>query len=149
MDGKRVANFLLLRPAFSSRNLTSLALVALFFGVYVAAGGKVSSIPKLQTGNSFGGISIPDGAPTSDSGRAIDARTTETSAPAGQSKKPVKSLTADLFEDSTVTNTAKNSAKAKSTPEIAPAVEDLEPAADDDLAAIEKRVKRLKPKEEE
>ncbi len=59
MDLKNVGNFLLLKPAFSGRNLTSLALVAVFFGVYVAAGGKVSSIPQVEATGGFGGIELP------------------------------------------------------------------------------------------
>ena len=54
---KRILGFLMLRPAISSRNLTSLVLVGLFFGVYVAAGGKVEGIPAVQTdGGGFGTV---------------------------------------------------------------------------------------------
>lgn len=66
MSAKRVFGFLLMRPAWSSRNLTSLALVALFFGVYVAAGGKVSSVPKVKQGSSFGTMSTDEDKITGD-----------------------------------------------------------------------------------
>ena len=47
----------MLKPAVSSRNMVSLALVAMFFGVYVASGGTVTSVPNLQgSSDNFGGI---------------------------------------------------------------------------------------------
>lgn len=52
----------MLRPAISSRNLTSLMLVGLFFGVYVAAGGKVEGIPAVQS-NSGGFGTVEKDAP--------------------------------------------------------------------------------------
>jgi len=55
MRGKRVLEFVLLKPAFSSRNLTSLLLVAIFFGVYVLAGGKVE-VPDVKQGANFGTV---------------------------------------------------------------------------------------------
>jgi hypothetical protein len=56
MKGKKILEFVLLKPAFSSRNLTSLLLVAIFFAVYVLAGGKVE-IPDVRQGSNFGGVS--------------------------------------------------------------------------------------------
>ena len=56
MAAKRLLNFLLLKPAFSARNLTSLALVGVFFGVYYLAGGNVRAVPKLDSGATFGSI---------------------------------------------------------------------------------------------
>lgn len=53
---KRILGFLLLKPAISSRNLTSLGLVAIFFGVYVAAGGKIQGLPVIEDGSGFGAI---------------------------------------------------------------------------------------------
>ncbi len=59
---KRILGFLLLKPAISSRNLTSLGLVGIFFGVYVAAGGKLEGLPAVQTeGGGFG--AVHNGAP--------------------------------------------------------------------------------------
>ena len=56
-QGKRILSFLLLKPAISSRNLTSLGLVGIFFGVYVAAGGKIEGLPAVQEGASgFGAL---------------------------------------------------------------------------------------------
>lgn len=55
--GSKIKDFLLFKPAISTRNLTSLALVALFFGVYVASGGKIEVVPKVTSSRStFGGI---------------------------------------------------------------------------------------------
>jgi hypothetical protein len=56
-QSKRILSFLLLKPAISSRNLTSLGLVGIFFGVYVAAGGKIEGLPAVQEGASgFGAV---------------------------------------------------------------------------------------------
>ena len=62
---KRILGFLMLRPAISSRNLTSLVLVGLFFGVYVAAGGKVEGIPAVQS-NTGGFGTVDKTAPIAD-----------------------------------------------------------------------------------
>ncbi|MBL7663137.1 hypothetical protein JNK13_10345 [bacterium] len=56
MDKKKVVDIVLMKPAFSMRNLTSLLLVAFFFGVYAMAGGKVTSIPRVKTGGEFGTV---------------------------------------------------------------------------------------------
>lgn len=53
---KQVAGAVFMKGALSGRNLTSLALVAFFFGVYVASGGKISSIPRLDNNAQFGGV---------------------------------------------------------------------------------------------
>ncbi len=61
MNVKKVAGFLLLRPVFTSRNLTSIALVLFFMGIYVLCGGRISAIPKPDLEHSsFGGISNED-----------------------------------------------------------------------------------------
>lgn len=60
MRYSKIFNFLLFGSAMSSRNLTSLALVAIFFAVYVAAGGKISSIPKVKRGDGFGSVETAD-----------------------------------------------------------------------------------------
>lgn len=54
--GRRVLDFLLLRPAFTGRNLFSIFLVMLFVGVYIASGGRVHSIPKIKPGSQFGAV---------------------------------------------------------------------------------------------
>lgn len=60
MKGKarKVADFLLVRPAFSQRNMTTLLLVAMFVGVYTLAGGKVTlRVPDIDVSDSqFGGV---------------------------------------------------------------------------------------------
>ena len=56
MDKKKVISFLLLRPAFTMRNLTSIGLVAIFFAIYVLAGGKVSLMPAVPRGQGFGSL---------------------------------------------------------------------------------------------
>ena len=53
---KRVMEFATCRSAFSQRNITSILLVALFFGVYVMAGGKISTkVPSYEEMNRLGG----------------------------------------------------------------------------------------------
>ncbi len=58
MNGKKIADFVLLKPVFTGRNLTSLILVAIFFGVYIASGGRVRSIPKVSPGETFGAAEL-------------------------------------------------------------------------------------------
>jgi len=57
MPARKVLHFLTLRPAFSTRNLTSLLLVGVFFGVYYLAGGRVTSVPRVESGATFGSVS--------------------------------------------------------------------------------------------
>ncbi|MCB0344389.1 MAG: hypothetical protein KDD66_04705 [Bdellovibrionales bacterium] len=56
MKVNKVVSFLLLRPAFTGRNVTSLGLVAVFFMVYVLAGGKITTVPTMKPGGSFGSV---------------------------------------------------------------------------------------------
>ncbi len=57
MNAKKVIGFLLMRPALTQRNVTSILLVAVFFGVYVLMGGKVTTdLPKMQKNGGFGGL---------------------------------------------------------------------------------------------
>lgn len=61
MKGRKVVDFIVLRSAFSQRNVTSLLLVGVFFAVYVMSGGKVTtSLPQIKDTNSFGGASGAD-----------------------------------------------------------------------------------------
>ena len=49
MNAKKVVGFLLCQSAFTRRNISSMALVAIFFAVYLLAGGKVSTtLPQLK-----------------------------------------------------------------------------------------------------
>ena len=58
MGMKKVVDFLIFRPAFTQRNITSLGLVGIMFGVYAMCGGKVTWAPKLQRGSSFGSVQV-------------------------------------------------------------------------------------------
>ena len=60
MNAKKVINFLVLRSAFTQRNVTSLGLVGIFFVVYLLSGGKVSltSMPNIPRSDSFGGVAL-------------------------------------------------------------------------------------------
>lgn len=69
---KKVLGFLFLKGAMTSRNLTSLGLVALFFGVYVASGGKIAALPNLEASGNFGGIKNPVAVQDTDSPDVVD-----------------------------------------------------------------------------
>ncbi len=143
MNGKKVLGFLLLKPAFNSRNLTSLALVALFFGVYVASGGKVTSVPKLKAGaGGFGSVTATDSgetldevvAPGSEVVPADDSLSEEAALPAKRKRST-------LFDDSNVTE--------KSQPSREDVVIEHEAQPDrshsaDGLVDIEKRLKGVR-----
>ena len=61
MKGRKVVDFIVLRSAFSQRNVTSMLLVGVFFAVYVLSGGKVTtSLPQMKDANAFGGASTGD-----------------------------------------------------------------------------------------
>ncbi len=46
---KSVLGFLFMSSAFTQRNVTSVLLVMVFFGVYIAAGGKITTtLPRLE-----------------------------------------------------------------------------------------------------
>ena len=121
MNTKKVLSFLLLKPAFTSRNLTSIALVALFFGVYVAAGGKVSALPKVKQGVGFGAASVE---------RAQEPVAVQRRAPA-PTQDPT--LRGRLFDDS----------DGPESP-ILDDVIDSAPDEEDDLSSIEQRLRMKK-----
>ena len=53
---KKTIELITCRSAFSQRNVTSILLVALFFAVYVMAGGKISTkVPSFQDVSKIGG----------------------------------------------------------------------------------------------
>jgi len=53
---RHVKDVLLLKPAVTSRNLVTVLLVALMFGVYIASGGKVTTVPQVRPGSGFGTV---------------------------------------------------------------------------------------------
>lgn len=68
MEGKKFFEYLFLKPAFTSRNLSSLFLVGAFFGIYILAGGKIEAIPNVKAGAGFGTVessrnSVPNVSP--------------------------------------------------------------------------------------
>ena len=143
MNGKKVLGFLLLKPAFNSRNLTSLALVALFFGVYVASGGKVTSVPKLKAGaGGFGSVTATDSGETLDEAVAPSSEVV----PADdllseEAAMPVKRKRSTIFDDSNLTD------KAQPSREDAVIVHETLPdrtRSADGLVDIEKRLKGVR-----
>ncbi|HMO19058.1 MAG TPA: hypothetical protein PKA63_13205 [Oligoflexia bacterium] len=58
---KKVLGFLVCAPAFTKRNMTSMALVGVFFFVYILAGGKIDTqLPSNTRGGAFGGVDAGD-----------------------------------------------------------------------------------------
>ncbi len=53
---RNVKDVLLLKPAITSRNLVTVILVAMMFGVYVASGGAVTTVPHVKPGEGFGTV---------------------------------------------------------------------------------------------
>ena len=72
MKAKQVFKFLALAPAFSNRNLTSLGLVGVFMVVYVLAGGRISVMPNIRAGSSFGGLATEANSPAVSGDVVID-----------------------------------------------------------------------------
>lgn len=57
MRGKQALSFLLMRPAFTRSNISTVGIVALFVGVYSIFGGKVTSnLPTVKQGSTFGSV---------------------------------------------------------------------------------------------
>jgi hypothetical protein len=64
---KKVIGFLVFKSVMTGRNLSSLALVVFFFGVYWAAGGRISSLPVVEAdARRFGGAKSDAGDLTGD-----------------------------------------------------------------------------------
>lgn len=134
MDRRRLFEFLLLKPAFSSRNLSSIALVVLFFLIYVFSGGKVSWVPavkQVRTG-SFGAASVPSrSSPQSEfSGDIVDEE--------AEARAPLRGASGR--------NPAQSRQEPVDVPREEPRQAAQEPAAQDGdskLSAIRERLKNL------
>jgi hypothetical protein len=125
MRAKKIISFLLLAPAVNKRNLTSLALVAVFFGVYVASGGKVTSLPRVAPGQGFGGL-----------GQGQEVQVTgDVQSESGSST----SASVDRLPNAAGTN---NTAVGKQPSEIEPAPDDKRNK--DTLSDLEERIRKLK-----
>lgn len=137
MNAKKILNFLLFRSALSSRNLSSLALVALFFGVYVAAGGKIAPIPvKPDKPNSFSGTATGD----KEDPRARLEDLSEVTGDVAPDAKP----TGNVFGKRPITT--RDSAKQKRDNKKTASQSEVASEANDDLADIEARLQRLRSK---
>jgi hypothetical protein len=95
MKGKKIIEFLVLKPAFTSRNISSLGLVVIFFIVYWLAGGKVV-IPNVKQGSNFGSVN------KTEKNKVFTADTTEERLPEA---RPTENLNARIPSEtgSTVT----------------------------------------------
>lgn len=60
MNAKKLVSYVLCLSAFKIRNITSILLVVFFFGVYVMAGGKITTPPKVGSPDGFGGLAPAD-----------------------------------------------------------------------------------------
>jgi hypothetical protein len=121
MSAKKIANFLFLRPAMTSRNLTSIGLVIFFMVVYALCGGKITAVPKVAISQGFGGVSTP----------RQSAPATSLSVDTTKARQPSRSL---LGETSTrvVEEGGNSSAQTK------PLVEDFNDSHDDSLRDLTK-----------
>lgn len=99
---KNVLGFLFMSSAFTQRNVTSVVLVMVFFGVYIAAGGKITTtLPRLEKVKAMSAPAL-GGSPM---GKArMDNRSTDGQLPAGVGDKStalraVPNLTQDESQD--------------------------------------------------
>ena len=136
MKTNKFIQFLLLKPVFSSRNLTSIALVALFVAVYVLAGGKITTVPKVSNSNAFGGIETKE-----EKRKPVPAQRIE---PAPQRVEPSSegsSISGDISD--ILNNTAQgNEVNTQPTQQVQPQGN----PSGDSLSAIEERLKGLSVK---
>lgn len=153
---KRVLGFLLMKPAMSSRNLTSLGLVAMFFAVYVLAGGTVSPVPKVAVNQSFGTGVIEDRlpAPRADLAEEIEIAPLEQAPKIQRNEKASKaSKRFSMFDSEEAVEEAPPIVKNNDSLDEAKAALDTLSADDlpeapveedsDGLSSIEKRLKKL------
>lgn len=77
MNAKKIAGFLMMRPAFTQRNLTSVGLVALFFFAYILMGGKITTdLPEVSKDGAFGSGGVDAVFGTKDTTKNSDERAT-------------------------------------------------------------------------
>ena len=102
MKTRKVVEFLLLKPAFTSRNISSVLLVGVFFAIYVMAGGKVTWVPKVNArGGAFGSVG--------QEGRALPgspADSTRVSGPTAAEHRPVLPAASSVPASSSASSTA-------------------------------------------
>ena len=134
MKTNKFIQFLLLKPVFSSRNLTSIALVALFVAVYVLAGGKITTVPKISNSNTFGGIESKE-----EKREPVPARRTETPPQRVEPSSQGSSISGDISD--ILNNTAQGNNDIN-TQQVQPQGN----PSGDDLSAIEERLKGLSVK---
>ena len=152
MGSNRLLSFLLMRPAFSSRNLTSLALVAFFIGVYVAAGGKVTTIPPdMKPGAGFGSVVQPNKGQANSGkgfGEMVDDFLPNLGFDGGRQQKPA--ARDQLAEGRNVPDSAANTDQAPVAAERSRSGEEAKDMkrSTDGLSAIEQRLKQLRRQQE-
>ena len=148
---KKVAGFLFLKPAMTTRNATSFGLVGLFIVVYIAAGGKIDWVPNVRPGDSFGSV---QGAPAQQAeapARAESSKRTEVKREAPVKEAPRASSRQNIFEDEPPVETARPARRtaapaAKNTQRRRPDSQSAPAAAggEDDLTDLSERLNRLK-----
>lgn len=132
MDVKKVVNFILVRPAFTSKNISTIMLVGVFFGAYVLAGGQIRSVPISASSaakfDTFGG-----------------ARSGKTNASPQTTTKPSET-TARVVSTAPVVSTTVPQPKAPATATSKISSND-ENSATDRLSALKNRLDRKRTKD--
>lgn len=55
---KKILDFLLLRSVLTLRNVTSFAIVGVFFGIYLLSGGRFGALPNVKPASGFGSVTL-------------------------------------------------------------------------------------------
>ena len=137
MNKEALKQIFFLKSAVSSRNLTSLLLVGLFFGVYVAAGGKISSVPNIKPGQGFGTIK----GERQEEVRIEDSAADEAEEEATEAEFVEKKVNSKRTERASLKRKVKEA--KKQAPKQLEELDAFEAGDDDDLSSIEKRLKLL------
>jgi len=147
---RHVKDVLLLKPAMTSRNMVTVLLVALMFGVYVASGGKVTTVPQVRPGEGFGTVDRDpaEQALSQQQSPAPSAPAEAVPTKRKESREAVrKRLAENLKKDPRrLRNSNKTTSRVRASglPAKAEVVEEVSPvdSEGDDFSALEKRLKK-------
>lgn len=143
MNGKRILNFLLLRPAMTTRNLTSLGLVAFFFAVFYLSGGRIAAIPRVSPGATFGGIAESEQIPSLKLRGDVQPPAPEVKQEVPQETR--RGLMSGIKENGLLGSIKKSvdSPKAPKKSQAEDTTQDPSGSVDEDLADLKERLNRL------
>jgi len=156
---RHVKDILLLKPAMTSRNLVTVVLVALMFGVYIASGGKVTTVPQVRPGSGFGTVDDERVERIKKREEAVVEEVDEVAVEAvaaPQKRAETREEVRKRFEENLkndprrlsgkvpgLTGSSANAARASGLPEVRePATVEAVSGGEDDFSALEKRLKR-------